>query len=1127
MRKNRKGFTLVELLAVIVILGLLVALSVPLMMKYINYSKSKTYIQDANKLVSVAEYKINSNSLKIEKPDPDNCIILSYDYLNDGSIKNPPGKGTYLGSTSYVVVKNDGGKLDYSVALIEEAKDGGYSGVKLSSLNQINGAFGFSRVDGYKEENLVYINKELCTESCINTNSREKLAEKKKDAKKRRESVDNVNLDSEEVAVIKDSCNTKCESATMLNSDIINEYVANGGEYIKNIEKIYTEDELEQGSPGNAFAPKIVSAYVENGEINPTTSEILMKVNVVASDEDSPTSLRVCIKHSDTDDFTAADDTEYCGDYISGNLFVKEYLFKIDPTDPDKGKFFYITVTDEKMNSTSTKISKKFTKNKPPVVEARVDKLAGEKCNTNIAEIHTSFSDDRDLVSDLMFCINQSEECLDSDYLSRDTFFSGEYGSCDEHGNNCIYKYKLGNENVLDGKSYQIYLHVKDKNDEVTTTKMDYQVSELKSPIITFSLNPSKVQINNDIPTIYNDFNGYYVLNIDQNSICSKKEDIKLEFRLPDNSETKMTYAQYLENDNNKKFSFLADYDGHDRVVNLNLKGNFGEEEHLSTVLNNVYTDVAPVIETFSVDSDPVENCSNYCEAGDSSCDTSCIGNNVVKVNVSANDDLDANSLQYCLSEDKPSCDVDSNFLPLSEFSGVYSFVLRNNNPYNLNDSNRTLYLTVKDRKEKTYAELDYKIYVNKPPTVSGEIKVVSTDDNKNISEVSVDTTGLSIFDDFDSYTTQVCYRYGGNDICKELSDIVSLTYGDDNPIIDSTVPIPIYIKVIDNYGESVVSDSFEYQLSKNNPPEIKQTFAKSVEEEFNSNVFDVYFKVYDPFDTYSICLSDNSSAEGCEFKGSYNGADNKDLFDTSAIEEGGEIPEGADYYVYTYNSGWDYTTDKELYLHVSDSANNVVSKKVAYDLYNMCSNKIIVDHIDYEFDDTIAGNEPINYKKCEGKCYKDDNPFSSKYNLIIKYEDRFLGNSCPDGKVSNELYCDFPLCAASAVADESIVYILGKTLIPVPEGAKLEEEHEGIVYTCTGYYRLYVVDILDNYIEPHEREDEYQVACAELVGTKYIIGGNSIVIDDTNYGTGQMLDCSDPEAVDSEPCMIDDEDGD
>ena len=69
MKKNSKGFTLVELLAVIVILGILVVFSIPLMLKYINYSKSKTYIMDANKLISIAEYKINSNSLKIEKPN--------------------------------------------------------------------------------------------------------------------------------------------------------------------------------------------------------------------------------------------------------------------------------------------------------------------------------------------------------------------------------------------------------------------------------------------------------------------------------------------------------------------------------------------------------------------------------------------------------------------------------------------------------------------------------------------------------------------------------------------------------------------------------------------------------------------------------------------------------------------------------------------------------------------------------------------------------------------------------------------------------------------------------------------------------------------------------------------------
>ena len=1125
MRRNRKGFTLVELLAVIVILGLLVVVSVPLMMKYINYSKSNAYIQDANKLVSIAEYKINSNSLKIEKPDPDNCIILSYDYLNDGSIKNLPGKGSYLGSASYVIVKNDGGKLDYSVALIEEAKDGGYSGVKLSSLNQINGAFGFSRVDGYGEEKLIYISNELCKESCINTKSREKLSEKKKEAKRRGESGENVKLDSDEVSEIKKTCNTKCESATIINSNIINEYVANGGEYIKNIEKIYTEDELEQGSPGNSFSPKIVSAYVENGDINPETSEILMKVNVVATDKDSLASLRVCIKHSDTDDFTAADDTEYCGDYISGNIFVKEYSFKIDPNDPDKGKFFYITVTDEKMNSTSTKISKKFTKNKPPVVEARVDKLSGEKCNTNIAEIHANFSDDRDLNSDLKFCVNQSEECADYDYLSYDTIFKGT-SACDSSGINCKYQYRLSDGNILDGKNYQIYLHVKDKNNEVTTTKLDYKVSEPKNPIINFSLNPRKMTISGNV---YNDFNGYYVVNIDQNSICSKNEDIELEFVLPDESKTNMNYMQYLENTSKQEFSFLDDYNGRDRRINLIVKGKYGESKDLSAVLNNVYTDQGPVIDSFEITSDPVEDCSNYCEEDDLSCNTSCIGNNVVRVSISAYDDLDSESLQYCLSEDRGTCDVDSNFLPFSEFSEMYSFVLDEDKPYNSDHSDRTLYLAIKDRNYKIYAEKDYNIYVNKPPTVSGKINVVSTDENKNVSEVLIDTTGLSIFDDFDSYTTLVCYRYGGKDICKDPSDIVSLTYGDDdNPILDSK-PIPIYIKVTDNYGESVVSDSFEYQLTKNNPPEIiDKPFGKSVEEEFNSNVFDVYFKVYDPFDTYSICLSDNSSAEGCVFEGTYDGADNKDLFDSNAIKEGGEIPDGADYYVYTYDSGWDYKTDKELYLHVVDSANNVASKKVEYDLYKMCSNvKRADEHMIYEFDNTYPGNKPINYQNCKGKCYKEGNTFSSYYNMVIKYEDRFLDSGCPDGLESKELSCDFPLCAASAKNDENILYILGKKLIPVSEGEPLEEEYNGNTYNCTGYYRLYKVEVFDNYIELYERADEYQIACAELVGTKYIINGNSIVVDDTDYGTSQEVDCSDPNSKGYESCLIDDDTGD
>ena len=43
--KSKKGFTLVELLAVIIILGLLIAIAVPSISKYIATSRAKTYLR--------------------------------------------------------------------------------------------------------------------------------------------------------------------------------------------------------------------------------------------------------------------------------------------------------------------------------------------------------------------------------------------------------------------------------------------------------------------------------------------------------------------------------------------------------------------------------------------------------------------------------------------------------------------------------------------------------------------------------------------------------------------------------------------------------------------------------------------------------------------------------------------------------------------------------------------------------------------------------------------------------------------------------------------------------------------------------------------------------------------------
>ena len=117
-----------------------------------------------------------------------------------------------------------------------------------------------------------------------------------------------------------------------------------------------------------------------------------MRVNLVASDKDS-NQLNVCVKSSETDDFSTA--VESCENYISGNLYVKEFDFPLDRDHPDKLMYFSISVTDENGNSTSTSVSKAFTKNSPPVVNASVSKRNNDRCNTYLASVHVNASDDK------------------------------------------------------------------------------------------------------------------------------------------------------------------------------------------------------------------------------------------------------------------------------------------------------------------------------------------------------------------------------------------------------------------------------------------------------------------------------------------------------------------------------------------------------------------------------------------------------------------------------------------------------------------------------------------------------------------------------------------------------------
>ena len=61
MLENRKGFTLVELLAVIVILGLLMAIAIPSVTKYITQSRKKTLISSVDSYVTAVTTAVNDN----------------------------------------------------------------------------------------------------------------------------------------------------------------------------------------------------------------------------------------------------------------------------------------------------------------------------------------------------------------------------------------------------------------------------------------------------------------------------------------------------------------------------------------------------------------------------------------------------------------------------------------------------------------------------------------------------------------------------------------------------------------------------------------------------------------------------------------------------------------------------------------------------------------------------------------------------------------------------------------------------------------------------------------------------------------------------------------------------------
>lgn len=139
MKLNNKGFTLVELLAAMVILAAIMAIAVPNIMGILNNSKADAYVEDAKRMLSLAEYKVRANPGL--RPSTGSCKIL-LENLDKSEFKNAPNNGTYDLQKSFVVVtrQDQNGKKNYtySVTIVENLENGkGNRGIPIVSYKDL------------------------------------------------------------------------------------------------------------------------------------------------------------------------------------------------------------------------------------------------------------------------------------------------------------------------------------------------------------------------------------------------------------------------------------------------------------------------------------------------------------------------------------------------------------------------------------------------------------------------------------------------------------------------------------------------------------------------------------------------------------------------------------------------------------------------------------------------------------------------------------------------------------------------------------------------------------------------------------------------------------------------------